>query len=315
MKKLSPFIIAVLIVLQIFTLIRIDSLQQNLQNLQSQLVGLRSTLSLQIEQLKTSQAAQAKAQASILERFEYSLGALDPANLTVAMTFTITPKTARSDTKAALFIGSERADMVRQGAVFAVTRPVGIFADLAATAVLTDGDQQRTEQLDLPLSLRQAVLPTVFARLDPTGSSGSNGGASGNGSVSADGSSFRKTAGTAAGEFAVKGRLLVDVKPVKGNAIEKARLLVDVDGRIVAEKPINTSGQGNEIDERQTLLAGQTVTLLVEATDQLGLRYRIVISRLSLDATVTPVARAECLASGEAAILDREGKTVFQPLA
>ena len=68
MKKYAPIVIAALLVLQVFTLLRLGGLQLELQNLSSQLTEMKSSLSARIAVLSTQLDTQSRAQASILDK-------------------------------------------------------------------------------------------------------------------------------------------------------------------------------------------------------------------------------------------------------
>lgn len=297
MKKYAPIVIAALLVLQVYTLFRLGDLQMELQNMSGQLTEMKSSLSARIAVLSTQLDTQSRAQVSILEGFEYSLGTLDPVRMTVPVTFMVTPKTSKLDTLATLYVGSDQVNMVRQGAAFTTTWPVGIFNAFAVKVVFKDGELERTAQLDVRDNLRQEVLPTVFAQFERQGGS----------------SSYKRAAGAAIGEYWENGRMIVEAKPAVGNTIEKARLIITIAGKMVSEKPLATGSQGTEIDERLALGASQSVTLTVEATDKFGLRYQLVVDRFALDASGSPVGTDTVSAMGEATILDKDGNILYSP--
>ena len=97
------------------------------------------------------------------------------------------------------------------------------------------------------------------------------------------------------------------------NSIEKARLVIDVDGKVVVDEPVNTGGIWLEIDKKLTLSAGQTLTMSVIATDSLGLNYRTILEKMTLDEKAVPVHGEEWLWLGEVTIIDKEGNVLYSP--
>lgn len=294
-RNIVPIIISILVLLQAVTLVRIGELQTDLQSTREQLANLTSSQSSQINSIYANIDSMLKRQSSILDSYDYSLGAVAQNNLTIPVTFNISPKETKADTLATLYISGQSAGMDRSGTSFSATLPVNIFDTIDAKVVIADGGTERTEKLEAWEDLRTRVLPNVSARFERE-----------------SGTIYRKTAAVS-GEYRSKGNLSMEVTPVQNNTIEKARFVVDVDGRIVSEKPLNSGGLWTEIDEKITLSAGQTLTLSALATDSFGLIHKVILDRFTLDEHAEPVRGDEWMWMGEVIIMDDEGKILYAP--
>ncbi|SHN88194.1 hypothetical protein [Desulfitobacterium chlororespirans] len=295
-RNIVPIIISILVLLQVVTLVRIGDLQNDLQNTQNQLVNMTAAQSSQINSIYANIDSMLKRQASIIDSYDYALGTFDRDNLTVPVTFNISPKETKADTLATVYVSGQSTEMTRSGTSFSATLPVNIFDTIDAKVVIADDGTERTEKLEVWEDLRARVLPAVQARFE--GESGTI---------------YRRSSAELSGEYSRKGNLSMEVTPVQNDTIEKARFVVDVDGRIVSEKALNSGGLGTEIDEKITLSAGQTLTLAALATDSFGLIHKVILDKFTLDEHAEPVRGDEWMWMGEVIIMDNEGKILYAP--
>lgn len=295
-KNTATILISILIVLQILSLSRIGSMQNDLRNVKNQLDNLASYQSNQISNIYTNIDSMLKRQSSILDSYDYSFGTIDSDKLTVPVTFNITAKEVKSDTQAMLYVSGESIEMRKNGTTFAATIPADIFDALEAKVVLADGGIQRTEKLEVWENLREKVLPTVYIRFEGENSSG-----------------YSKNPGENTGEYQSKLSLRLDVKPVQNNTIEKARLVIEIDGKVISEKPFNSGGLLNNIDEKITLSAGKTLTMSVLATDSLGLVHKTVINKFMLDENADPINGDDWMWMDTVIIIGKDGKVLYAP--
>lgn len=295
-KNTATILISILIVLQILSLSRIGSMQNDLRNVKNQLDNLASYQSNQISNIYTNIDSMLKRQSSILDSYDYSFGTIDSDKLTVPVTFNITAKEVKSDTQAMLYVSGESIEMRKNGTTFAATIPADIFDALEAKVVLADGGIQRTEKLEVWENLREKVLPTVYIRFEGENSSG-----------------YSKNPGENTGEYQSKLSLRLDVKPVQNNTIEKARLVIEIDGKVISEKPFNSGGLLNNIDEKITLSAGKTLTMSVLATDSLGLVHKTVINKFMLDENADQINGDDWMWMDTVIIIGKDGKVLYAP--
>jgi len=238
-----------------------------------------------------------KRQSSIIENYEYSFGEVDREELTIPVTFNIIPKEIKEDTAATLHVSDKSAVMSRNGTTFTATLPVYIFDQFKARVVLADSSVERTEELETWENLRERVLPAIHVRFEDRG-----------------GVQYSKNTGKLSGEFKKKGRISLEVKSVPNNNIEKARLKIDIDGKVHSEKSISTGGAWFDFDEKLVLSAGQTLMMTVEATDSFGLIYKSIIYKFSLDENANPVHEDDLIwINNEVIIMDKNGKVLYAP--
>jgi len=296
-KYIMHILIAILLILQFISINRIKNLQNDLRNANIQLSNAISQQSSQIDGIYNNIDSMLKRQSSIIDSYEYSFGEVDRDNLTIPVTFNIVPKEIKEDTVATLHISDKSAVMSRNGPTFTATLPVYIFDQLNAMVVLADSGVEKTEKLEMWENLREKVLPVVNVMFKDSG-----------------GAHYSKIAGKLSGEFKKKGRISLEVKSVPNNNIEKARLIIDIDGKVVSEKPINTGGIWCDIDEKIVLSTGQELIMAVEATDSFGLIHKSIIYKFSLDEQANPIHGDEwAWLNNDIIIMDKNGKVLYAP--
>ena len=296
-KNITPILIIILIIFQAMSLARIGELQNDLRNMHNQLANLEANQSREMNNIYANIDTMLKRQASIIDSFDYSLGKIDSDTLKVPITFKITPKETKSDTQATLYVAGESVAMSKDGTTYTATVGVDIFGPIEAKVVLADSGIEKTEKIDIAENLRGNLLPSVHARFERKDG----------------GTVYSINANQSSGEYHATGYISLEVKPVPNNSIEKARLIIDVDGKVVVDEPVNTGGFWLEIDKKLTLSAGQTLTMSVIATDSLGLNYRTILEKMTLDEKAVPVHGEEWLWLGEVTIIDKEGKVLYAP--
>ena len=126
------------------------------------------------------------------------------------------------------------------------------------------------------------------------------------------------------------------VKPaMNGNTIEQARVVIDRDGTIIFDKtlavgPWNTPSDNPDlstgqpvpvrdgtafldIDEKFTLSSGQTLTFTVVAIDSLGLTYRDMAEKFTLDAGAEPLKEINWEVLEGTTIIGKNGEVLYDP--
>lgn len=297
MKKYAvPVLITILIVLQILSISRIGNLQNDLRNAENNLLNIVSEQSNEISDIYSNIDSMLKRQSSIIDSYEYSFGMPDKDKLTVPVTFTLSPKESRVDTSATLHVSGKSVTMSRNGTNFTGTLSVDLFDTMEAKVVIADNGLEKTEKLEVEGNLRHSLLPTIFAHFE--GESGSE---------------YSTKPGDLTGEYHRKGNLSVDVKSSKENTIEKASLVIEIDGKVISEKPINIDGQCTDINEKVPLSAGQTLIMSVMATDNIDLIHKAIIDKFELDDNAVPVYGDEWMWMDDNIITDKNGKVLYEP--
>ena len=89
----------VLILLNVWSLLKIDSLQRGIENMQSDIGNLYSTMNTSMSSINTTVEETLKKQGSILSDFSYSVEGLDIENKTISINLKGTPKVYKDGLK------------------------------------------------------------------------------------------------------------------------------------------------------------------------------------------------------------------------
>lgn len=298
-KYIIPTLIIILIVLQVITLTRIVGLQNALRDTKSELAYISSNQSSQSSQMSNIYGnidSMLKQQSSIIDSYDYQFGTPDHSKNTIPVTFNVTPKVTKADTRATLSISGKSIAMNRNGTTFTATIAVNLFDNLEAKVILADGGIEKTEGLAVSENPREIALPTVGARFEDDAGSG-----------------YSKSSGELSVDYHRKGNLILEVKAVENNPIVKAYLVLNIDGKTVSEEQVNFSGIGTAIDKKTTLYAGQSLTMYVTATDRFGFIHKVILDQVVLDKSAEPVNQADgTWIMGEEMITDKDGKVLYR---
>ncbi len=293
-KNIAPVLIFVLILLQIITVVRIGSLQNNLTNTRNQLNQIISEQSNKISNIYTNIDTMLKRQSSIIDSYDYSFGLVDIEKLTIPVTFIITPKETKETTSILLYVSGESAAMNKEGTIFSVSVDVPVLNIFEVKAVIIDGDIQRTEKIDVWENLRERVFPTLYINYEGENTSG-----------------YIKEQKKLSGEYYKIGNLFVEIKEAVNNTIVNSLLVSEIDDTVVSEKSIEISrGSWIKIDERYPLSAGQTLTMTIVATDSLGFIHRSIIDKIQLDGNADILSDSNIYFPVDFVITDKNGKVL-----
>jgi len=294
MNKQAPFaLIAGLILLQLFTLGQIHSLQSRIEYSNHKVEALERQLSDQIGSIYETIDQQLEKQASLLHNTYTDVGRLDPNTGIVPITFTVEPKTVTDSLTVSLDFDGVLVPLKKTGLGYSVTKEFSLSQEVIfPTIVLEDKGNRQVEAPMEPrtINLREQLFPTLYA------------GFSGESSYGA--SSYR-----------TKGVLHVDYKPTVENiSFTDMRYVIKADDTIIEELPIildtaEGSGAGFtlDIDGDYSVTKGQSVTSTVVATDSLGFTHEYLLSQY-----VAGASKQREPYLGKATIIAPNGDILFQ---
>lgn len=306
-KRITAIAIAGLIVVQLITLSRISALQQELQNTRNQLSSENQNIRSEVSNIYHNVDELLEKQVSLLDDYDYQIGDLDVATLSVPLNFTIFPKQLSESETAMLYVNGQEVMMGRQWSLFNGTVDVSLFDDLEARVVLSDMGVQRSETLRLVRpNLRERFLPVLFAHYQGR-------------------SSYND------GEYEMDGLVVLEGKgiTVGGIFMEAIELLVSIDGQVIDRiAPISINEKYNDdiaemreflmqefiLENTYGLELGQILRFTVVAHDSLGLVHSIVVHEAHPDAAAdTMVNVEEYMNHSREIITDKQGNVLEGP--
>lgn len=319
-NKWVLFLIIVILVLQSFSLLRISTLGDWFNTIQNQLNIDKQQSRSELAELRYNIEQQLEAQASIIDSYDYSFGAVNTEALTVALDITVFPKELAADSSAELLLGGTAHAMQRQGDSFNAQLEVGLFQEMEQPRLVLESQGLRQQQTidDLWLEPRSAALPQLNAWLEHSG----------------DGIVFKSNVDDT-GTYYLNGTVMIDVVDKSGNsgAFSDLCLLVLVDDQIVFSRSaeqfaaaapqdgrpapaIMVSAAGDSLiwqiegDIEIKIGANQLLQVLVQGQDSYGLLHQMPLDIISFDAEGEP--QWDHGLGGEM-ILDQEGNILWQP--
>ncbi len=261
-KHISYILIAVLIVLQLYSLAKISSLQSRIENTYNTIDSVENRLNSQINSIYQNVDQKLEAQASLIHNTSVKVGKLDVSTLTVPITFTIEPKTVTETMSVSLDFNGEIVRLEKSGLQYFALRNFKISDSISPKIIMEDnGIKNVEEHQELNVSsIQEHVFPSLFAHFSGQ-------------------SSYR------ANKYHTKGKLDIDYKPSQeNNPFIDIKYVIKVDDEIINETPVvleKESGSGGtfmlDIDDKYTINNGQILTSNVVAVDSLGFTHEYLV--------------------------------------
>ena len=264
MKKQTAYIlIALLLVLQLSSLVKINSLQSRVENTNNIIKSVENRLEDQINSIYQNVDEKLEEQTSLIHNSTTKVGELNIANLTIPIKFTIEPKTVTENMSVYLDFNAEIVQLEKSGLQYFTTKNFAISDRISPKIIIDDnGVKNIEEHKGLKVSnIKEQVFPYIFARFVGQSSYGAH-------------------------DYRTKGRLVIDYKPSReDNPFIDMKYVIKVDDKIIKETPIvleRDSGLGGaftlDIDDKYSINDGQILTSNVVAVDSFGFTHECLVT-------------------------------------
>lgn len=254
-KNILAVLVAVFIITQIVSIMKIDNLQKQVEYTKNEINNLKISMRNEISSIYQSVDDRLNQEASLIANASAGMGIPNEGNLTVPITFSVTPKEVSANTAVSLDFGGELYLMDKNGTTFNATVSLDIFGSVHPMIVIDENGVKKTMQDDRIniVSMKHLLFPEIFPRFAGEGSYGG-------------------------GVYKRKGTLTVDIKPSSSKTVfTQMRLVVKVDDEVFSDEAVPDGVFELEIDKSIPLRNGQTCTMTVIATDSIGLEHRCLI--------------------------------------
>jgi hypothetical protein len=292
-KKQITIIVVVLILLNLFTLLKLNSLKITVDSLLQQNAYLQTNLSSEISNIYSNIDEKLKKQESILDSYNVTFGdKLDTNNFTVPMTFSITPKEYSHGLIASLLLNGQSIEMKKDGNSFITTTDINIFNNVQLKVSLNLNGVQKIETIEEYNEFKGKYLLEI------------HGGFNGTSSFSLD-------------EFKYKGNINLNYNgPINNNPV-KISIVKDVNGITIDEQEVKIPGQmiNLEVNDKIKLLANDIFTVYAKIQDNYGLNYKYIISSYKKDTNgnFNDSKYNEGYMEGNIEISDKNGNILYTP--
>ncbi len=262
-KQKSYILIAALIALQLYSLVKINSLQSKIDYTNHTISSVENRLDNQISSIYQNVDEKLEAQASLIHKTSVKVGNLDVGTLTVPIKFTIEPKMITETMVVSLDFNGEIVQLDKSGLQYSTTKDFEISESVFPKIIMQDNGVKSVEEHNglMVSSIKEQVFPHIYANFHGETSYGSN-------------------------QYSAKGNLSIDYKPSEENiAFVDIKYVIKVDDKIIKETPVvleNEDGLGGnftlDIDDKYSMNEGQILTTNVVAVDSLGFSHEYLLT-------------------------------------
>ena len=264
MKKQTAYmLIAVLIILQFLSLIKINSLQSRFENISNRIHAMENRIDFQIDSIYQNLEQKLEAQASVIHNSTAEIGKLDLDTLTVPVKFTVEPKTITDNLSVFLDFNGEIVPLEKSGLQYSIIKNFEISDNISPKIIIEDNGVKNIEEHQglKVVNIREQALPRIIVRYSGSSTYGGN-------------------------DYRAKGSLVIDYKPAQeNNPIIKMKYVIKVDDKIIKEIPVEAekdNGPGGtfalDIYDEYSLNDGEVLTSHVVAVDSFGFAYEHLVT-------------------------------------
>lgn len=300
MKKYSNYIIIALIIINIFSLLKINSLENSMDNYFQQIVSGINRNNSEISNIYSNIDSILEKQSSLLDSYKIELGdSLNKDDLTVPVNFTVVPKEYSEGLIANIQLNDESFIMNKNGASFETTIDVGIFETFQPKVIISQNGIQKTESIDEYYDLYSKYLLQL-------------------------GGNFNGSKRYADGKHIYKGgNIEIRITNINENVPEKVSIVYDINGKTIKEEEADISKFDNDlyttnsihtdiIDEVE-LKANEILTVYANVQDKYGIDYKYVVMRDEVNENGEPVFGSPEWSNGSQVEISRNGKVLNVP--
>jgi len=264
MKKQTAYILIVaLIALQLYSITKISSLQNKIDNTNMTLHSIDSRMNSQISNIYDTINKKLEEEASKIYGSSVTVGELNKSTLTVPITFTVEPKTVTENLRVSLVFDGEILPLKQSGMKFSGTKDLEISESVIPKIILEDqGIKYVEEHRGLNVSrIKESIFPNIHVH-------------------------FSGTTKYSSGEYRAKGSIMGEYQQAQNNNnFLELKYVVKVDDEIIEEKPILLEDDNElstpivlDIDDQYTLDKGQILTTNIVAVDALGFVHEYLVT-------------------------------------
>ena len=290
-KKALYFIVTALLLLNLVTFSKLNSLENNINNRFQQSDFAANSLRNEINSIYSNVETKLKKQGSILDKYNVAFGELNPSNFTIPVTLSITPKVYSKGLTASLQLNNNSVLMKNDGTSFVATVESSVFDDFQLKVILEENEVKKIETIEEYYDLRNKYLPVI------------TGGFSGESSYSSN-------------EYHYNGKIDLQIGSPHPISVGKVSIVNDVNGVIVSERKIDPSNSISvDVKEDIKLSPGNKLTVYAMVQDSYGLNYKYIIDVYDMGSNKAPFDnfKGEMRMQRLTEITDKNGKLLYSP--
>lgn len=300
MKKYSNYIIIALIVINIFSILKINNLENSMDNYYQQIMSGINRNNSEISNIYSNINSVLEKQSSLLDSYKIEFGDnLNKDSLTVPVKFTVVPKEYSVGLTVNIQLNDESFILNKNGTFFETTIDVDIFDAFQPKVVISQNGIQKTESIDEYYDLYNKFLLRLEGYY--------------NGSTQySNGKHIYKG-----------GKIELRITNTNDTVPEKVSIVYDINGSTLRKDEMSISEFSNErhatnfintdiIDEVE-LNANEVLTVYANIQDEYGINYKYVVLRNEVDSNGEPVFGRPEWSNGSIVEITRNGKVLNVP--
>lgn len=290
-KDYRNIIIAALILFNIFTLSKINSIERNLDNNIQYFSSEQNNLRREMSNIYSNVDEKLKKQASILDSFDITFGDKLTEDLTVPVSISVTPKENTDNLTAELLINDVRNPMTKTGTSFIASVDAYIFDPFQIKVVLNNNGTEKIETIDKYDDLRYKYMLDINANFI--------------GSVKYN-----------SGKYEYDGDIVIHFFGPSESSLEKVSILRYLNGKILDEQEVDMHGSDSTMHSIKgdvELSANDRIEVYVNVQDNNGIIYKYIVKADEIDSEGKLVRMTPEWTNGSVIeIKDKNGKVLFE---
>ncbi len=316
-KKYTNYIIVVLLIMNIFTILKLNSVENSLDNEFQRYKSENNDLRNEIQQIYYNVDSKLKKQASIIDDHNIIFGDLNTDELTVPVTLYITPKENSDDLKASMLINNEKITMQKNNANFIATYDASIFDELQFKVVLEKNGVEKIETLEVYSDIQYKYILSMSGAFSGKSNYSSN-------------------------KYHCEGEVYINFIGPNDNGPEKISIVKDLNGTVFNEQEIDISNLNKDIDndnnieqsaiqeyktnesiatnflripidETVAISSNDKITLYAYVQDKYGLNYKYIVLQDKIDSNGKLVnVKPEWTNGSIVEISDKNGNVLYE---
>jgi len=289
-KNRLYFIIIGLIILNCYTLVKLEKLKTNLDNIIHQVGYTENSIRNEINTIYSNVDEKLKKQGSILDSHQLTLGKLNVDEVTIPITLRITPKEASQTLGASVEFNDKIITMKKEGASFIATFDSYVFDKPEMKVILENNGVQKIETLNEPINLRNKYLLDIFGNVEGSSSYGS-------------------------GLFQHKGTISFNFSNTEYNSPKKITVIKEMNEKIISQNTEEASYHNSmPFNEKYKLSKGDKLDIYAIVEDQYGFKYKYNLLNYEIDSNGNPIpGNHEFPEQRVVEIRDKSGKIIYEP--
>lgn len=270
MKKQTAYILIIaLILLQLYSITKINTLQNKIENTNMTLHSIDNRLNNQITNIYNTINKKLEEEASKIHESSVSVGKLNTSTLKVPITFIVEPKTVTETLNVSLDFNGEILPLKQSGIKFSGTKDLEISENVYPKIILEDKGVKNVEEhrgLNV-FRIKETIFPNIFIH-------------------------FSGTTKYSSGEYHAKGSLMGEYRHTNNNNndFKEMKYVVKIDGEVIDEKSISLEKENEyseplsiDIDDKYPLEKGEILTTNIIAVDTLGFTHEYLVTHYEGD--------------------------------